>query len=314
MKLSKLLRCAFLPLLALAFSAAAQQDYKYLEKLETPYVPTNQPTVDAMLRIANVGPGDVVIDLGSGDGRILITAAKYHGARGFGVDLDQQLVRESLDNAKAAGVADRVQFHARDLFETKISEATVVTMYLLPHVNLKLRPRLFAELKPGTRIVSHDFGMGDWKADIEAGVRGSGSRIFFWIIPAQVGGRWSLSIVQPRGGRPYEVTLQQKHQEIDGSARNDGKPWHLRDARLEGDRISFTLIDDADYNHVQRFEGRVNGNIIEGTVRGEGSAPRASSQWRATRSLPGLSPTSSLNKTALEKNAKASSKSDRLLR
>jgi len=283
-KLRKLLRCAFLPLLALAFSAAAQQDYKYLEKLETPYVPTNQPTVDAMLRIANVGPDDYVIDLGSGDGRILITAAKYRGARGFGVDLDPQLVRESLDNAKAAGVSDRVRFHQRDLFKTKISDATVVTMYLLPHVNLELRPRLFAELKPGTRVVSHDFHMGDWKADIEAGVRGYGSRIYFWVIPAQVGGRWRLSIEQPQGAQAYEMELQQTYQEIGGSARYAGKPAYLRDARLEGERISFILVDGADYSHVQRFEGRVNGNLIEGTVRGEGTAPSAQYKWRATRS------------------------------
>lgn len=282
MKLSTWLNLALLPLLALAYSAAAQQDFKYLEKLETPYVPTNQPTVEAMLRIANVGPGDYVIDLGSGDGRILITAAKHRGARGFGVDLDPLLVRESLDNAKAAGVNDRVHFYQRDLFKTKISEATVVTMYLLPHVNLELRPRLFAELKPGTRVVSHDFHMGEWKPDIEASVRGYGSRIYFWVIPAQVGGNWSLQIGQP-GGQPYEMQFRQQFQEIDGSAVRAGKPSHMRDARLDGERISFLLVDGADYNHLQRFEGRVNGDVIEGTVRGEGTAPGVQYQWRATR-------------------------------
>jgi SAM-dependent methyltransferase len=275
----KWLNWTVLPLLALAFTAAAPQDYKYLEKLETPYVPTNQPTVDAMLRIANVGPNDVVIDLGSGDGRILIAAAKYRGARGFGVDLDPALVTESLDHAKAAGVSDRVHFYRRDLFETKISEATVVTMYLLPHINLQLRPRLFAELKPGTRVVSHDYHMGEWKADIEATVRGYGSKIYFWIIPAQVGGTWALQT----GAQQYEVQFQQHFQEIEGSAVMAGRPSHVRDARLEGDRIWFRLIDDADYSHVQRFEGRVNGNIIEGTVRGEGVAPAEQYTWRATR-------------------------------
>ncbi len=239
MKSVKLLNWALLMLLALAFPAAAQQDFKYLKKLETPYVPTNQPTVDAMLRIANVGPGDVVIDLGSGDGRILITAAKYRGARGFGVDLDQELVTESLDHAKAAGVSDRVHFYRRDLFETRISEATVVTMYLLPHVNLQLRPRLFAELKPGTRVVSHDYHMGEWKADIEATVRGRGSRIYFWVMPAQVGGAWNLQIGRP-GAQPYDVQFQQQFQEIDGSAIRAGKPSYVRDARLDGERIFFS--------------------------------------------------------------------------
>ncbi len=285
MRLGILFRGALLSVLALAFPASAQQEYKYLEKLETPYVPTNQPTVEAMLRIANVGPDDYVIDLGSGDGRILITAAQRHGARGFGVDLDARLVRESLENAKTAGVAGRVQFHARDLFETEISEATVLTMYLLPHVNLRLRPRLLAELKPGTRIVSHDFDMGDWKADIEAGVRGHGSRIYFWVIPAQVGGRWNLRIGAPPEERVFEIELRQKYQEIDGSAHLAGRPWHLRDARIEGERISFTLIDDADYNRVQRFEGRVRGNTIEGTVRDEGPASRSPYPWRATRTI-----------------------------
>lgn len=282
MKLVKLLNWALLMLLALAFPAAAQQDFKYLKKLETPYVPTNQPTVDAMLRIANVGPGDVVIDLGSGDGRILITAAKYRGARGFGVDLDQELVTESLDNAKAAGVSNRVNFYRRDLFETRISEATVVTMYLLPHVNLQLRPRLFAELKPGTRVVSHDYHMGEWKADVEATVRGHGSRIYFWVIPAQVGGAWNLQVGRA-GAQPYDVQFQQQFQEIDGSAMRAGRPSYVRASRLDGEHIFFSLIDGKDFDHVQRFEGRVNGNVIEGTVRGEGTAPRAQSTWRATR-------------------------------
>ncbi|MBI3936488.1 MAG: methyltransferase domain-containing protein, partial [Betaproteobacteria bacterium] len=121
--------------------AAAQSRYQYPDNLDVPFVPTNQPTVEAMLRIANVGPGDFVIDLGSGDGRILITAARERGARGFGVDLDPRRVEESLENARAAGVADRVNFHRRNLFDTSIADATVVTMYLLPRVNLALRPR-----------------------------------------------------------------------------------------------------------------------------------------------------------------------------
>ena len=151
-----------------AAPATAAEEARYPGNLDVPYVPTHQATVEAMLRLAGVGPGDFVIDLGSGDGRILITAVKKYGARGFGVDLDPQRVKESLANAKGAGVSDRAQFHQRNLFDTKIAEASVVTLYLLPRVNIELRPRLLAELKPGTRVVSHDFDMGDWKPDLRA--------------------------------------------------------------------------------------------------------------------------------------------------
>jgi ubiquinone/menaquinone biosynthesis C-methylase UbiE len=250
-----------------------------------PYVPTNQPTLEAMLRIANVGPGDFVIDLGSGDGRILITAAKNHGARGFGVDLDPQLVRESVDNAKIAGVSGRVQFYQRDLLETRIGEATVVTLYLLPDINLKLRSRMLKELKPGTRVVAHDFDMGEWKPDIRASVRGTGSQIFLWVVPARVAGKWDMR-VESAGGKPYAIELNQIFQEIEGMASRAGRPFYLRDARLDGDRITFVLIDNDDYTLQWRFEGRISGNAIEGTMRGEAKAPRNQHKWRATRAAP----------------------------
>ena len=129
-----------------------------------PYVPTPQDVVDRMLEMAKVGPQDYLIDLGSGDGRIVVTAARKHGARGFGVDLNPTRIAEANENARKAGVTDKVQFYQRDLFETDLKDASVVTMYLLPRVNLDLRPKLL-DLKAGTRIVSHDFSMGDWKAD-----------------------------------------------------------------------------------------------------------------------------------------------------
>lgn len=188
-RLSRALPLARAFLCAVLVAAGVVTPLHAQRSLDVPFVPTNQPTVEAMLRIANVGPNDFVIDLGSGDGRILIAAARLHGARGFGVDLDPQRVKESTENARAAGVADRVQFFQRNLFDTKVSEASVVTMYLLPRVNLELRPRLLAELKPGTRVVSHDFDMGDWQPDLRTSVRGAGSEVYFWIIPAQVAGR-----------------------------------------------------------------------------------------------------------------------------
>jgi SAM-dependent methyltransferase len=261
--------------------------------LDVPFVPTNQPTVEAMLRIANVGPNDFVIDLGSGDGRILIAAAKLRGARGFGVDLDPERVRESTENAKAAGVSDRVQFFQRNLFDTKISEATVVTMYLLPRVNLELRPRLFSELKPGTRVVSHDFSMDDWKPDAFAemevkekyGNAGGDSSIYFWIVPARVAGSWQWQLTV--GGKPlaYAVTLEQKYQMISGSVRVGASSVTLQDARLRGDQISFSFsaeVNGAPLEH--RFSGRVTGNTIEGTANIAGSRSQGQLEWNATRS------------------------------
>ena len=254
--------------------------------LDVPFVPTNQPTVEAMLRIANVGPNDYVIDLGSGDGRILITAARLRGARGFGVDLDPRRVKEATGSAKTAGVADRVQFFQRNLFDTKISEASVLTMYLLPRVNLELKPRLLAELKPGTRVVSHDFDMGDWEPDLKLSVRGTGSQVYFWVIPARVAGRWQVELADPRGRQSFELEFTQKYQEIEASTRGLDRPATIRDARVDGSRISFALIEDGQYVNRLRFEGEVKGKTIEGTARGDGAAARREQRWRATRASP----------------------------
>jgi protein-L-isoaspartate O-methyltransferase len=153
------------------------EEYKY----SIPYVPTPQPVVDAMLKLANVGKNDLIYDLGSGDGRIPITAAQRYGARGVGIEIDPELVREANQNAKTAGVSDRVQFRQQDLFQTDMSEATVVTLYLLTENNLKLRPKLLQELKPGTRIVSHNYGMGDWKPERVEQV--DGRTLYLWTVP-----------------------------------------------------------------------------------------------------------------------------------
>ena len=273
-------------LAAAVLMAGAAPLHAQRPSLDVPFVPTNQPTVEAMLRIANVGPNDFVIDLGSGDGRILITAARQRGARGFGVDLDPQRVKESVENARVAGVSDRVQFFQRNLFDTKIAEASVVTMYLLPRVNLDLRPRLLSELKPGTRVVSHDFDMGDWKADLRARVPDVGSEIYFWVIPALVAGRWRAVVAGPQGEQPFELDIIQKYQEINVNTTRGGKAIVLRDARLDGDRILFTLVGEGDFQHRRRYEGRVSGKTIEGTVHGEGTAPRDEHKWRAVWIAP----------------------------
>jgi tRNA G37 N-methylase Trm5 len=152
---------------------------------EVPYVPTPTEVVEEMLRVANVGKNDVVYDLGCGDGRIVITAAQKYGARGIGIDINPERIKESNENAKKAGVSDRVKFVQQDLFETDFKEATVVTLYLLPAVNLRLRPKLLADLKPGTRIVSHAFDMGDWAPDKVIKVQGNQTErtVYYWVVP-----------------------------------------------------------------------------------------------------------------------------------
>lgn len=160
---------------------------------DVPYVPTTEPAVEAMLKLADVKKTDVVYDLGCGDGRIVITAAKAFGARGVGIDINPVRIGEAKENAKKAGVENQVRFEENDLFEADIHEATVVTLFLLPHINLKLRPKLLKDLKPGTRIVSNTFDMGDWKPEKEATVPDSGvdsylsHKLYLWIVPSPSG-------------------------------------------------------------------------------------------------------------------------------
>jgi hypothetical protein len=256
-----------------------------------PYVPTPQSVVDTMLETAKVGPRDYLIDLGSGDGRIVITAAKKHGARGFGVDINPERIRESDENARLAGVTDKVFFRQQNLFETDLRDATVVTMYLLPRVNVELRPRLL-ELAPGTRLVSHDFDMGDWRPDTHLVVDAKDkygdvagkSDVYYWVVPARVTGAWQWQL--PMGGKPrsYELRLEQKYQVITGIARVEGREVKLQGTRLNGAdiRLSFTAeINGAPVKH--EFSGRVDGAAINGTAALSGSRVQAQLEWAARR-------------------------------
>lgn len=249
---------------------------------EVPYVPSPQIVAEEMLRLANVTKEDFVMDLGSGDGRILITAAKKFGARGMGVDLDESLIAQSDDNARAAQVTDRVQFLRQDLFKTDFSKASVITMYLLPGVNMRLRPSLLA-LKPGTRIVAHDFDLGDWQPDVKTTIR---KNVMLWIVPAKIAGRWRLPLALPAGAQNLDMDIRQKHQEIDGVVRvTDRPPAGLWQASLRGDRVSFTIVDNADRENesTMYFEGVVRDGVMEGELRrGVGSA-QTRHPWRATR-------------------------------
>jgi SAM-dependent methyltransferase len=168
-------------LLASATAPVAAQEPEF--ELDVHWVPTPHVVVERMLQLANVGPDDVVYDLGCGDGRLVITAAQKFGARGVGIDIDPARIEESRQNARNAGVDDRVQFRKEDLFEADISEATVVTLYLLGRLNVRLRPKLLKELRPGTRIVSHAFSMGDWEPQEEISV--DGARVFLWTVPEE---------------------------------------------------------------------------------------------------------------------------------
>lgn len=250
---------------------------------EVPYVQTPQAVVDKMMELARVGPDDFLIDLGSGDGRIVIVAAQKHGARGFGVELDPSLVKLSNDLAVKAGVADRAEFYTRDLFETDISQATVLTMYLLPEVNLELRPRIL-KLKPGTRIVSHDWDMAEWQPDAKAVLDGvvkpvmplRNSTVYLWIVPAKVAGKWK---VQAEGANPEAVEIEfiQRFQEISGLARRSRARMLLQSAHLRGSEIRFAVIDEARRPSVPlMFFGRVDGDSMQGTT-GTGA------RWRARR-------------------------------
>lgn len=197
--------------------------------LDVPFVPTDERVVKAMLNLAGVGRKDVLYDLGAGDGRIVIAAARDHDARSIGIEIDPLRVADAMEEAGYVGVEYLVDFIEEDIFTADFSEATVLTLYLLDSINVQLRPRLLSELRPGTRIVSHAFGMGDWKADerLEVG----GINIYKWIVPANVAGVWEWEGVD---GTPFRVELTQKYQEVEGSVWMADEAVQLKSAQLYG--------------------------------------------------------------------------------
>jgi len=265
-----------------AIAGAARAATATLPDIPTPYLPSTTVAVDEMLRLAGVGPDDFVVDLGSGDGRIVIAAARDYGARGLGIELDPQLVAESLSNARQAGVADRVSFRQGDVLAAEFREATVVTLYLLPSLVEQLKPRLLAQLRPGTRIVAHDYGFSDWKPDRSVNIS---KTYHLYVTPASVAGTWRLSAMLPGGEREYEFNLEQRYQDVRGGARVAGGYLPAFEARLEGDRIAFVLVEDG-VSH--RFEGRVRGTLLmEGVVRSGTGRNLSANPWRATRVIRG---------------------------
>jgi hypothetical protein len=249
-----------------------------------PYVPSPSSVVADMLTLAEVGPKDFVIDLGSGDGRIVLTAAKVFGARGFGVDINEKLVREANDSAKLQGIADRASFTIQDLFKTDISKATVVTMYLLPNTVNMLKDKLLNELRPGTRILSHDYPLSGWQHDdyrhfdLEDKVAVTGvttTLIYKYIVPAKTEGAWNVRLPANLSKEPVRLSLKQQITRVSGSARIDGKDVLLEDAKLKGERLSFKLaLGGRSYD----FTGIVKGPSIAGSVDGGG----AKAAWSAS--------------------------------
>ena len=255
------------------------------QTLDVPYVATPPQVVEAMLEIAKVGPRDYIVDLGSGDGRIVIAAAKKYGARGMGVDLDAGLVYNARREAERSGVKDKVEFHAQNLFTADIAQASVLTAYLMPNVNMQLRPRLFSELKAGTRVVSHEFDFGNWKPDAQLTIPVPGKRygppqsnIYLWIIPANAAGTWQWKAPQGADG---EITLEQSFQELRGSARIGGEPARVERVRLRGDSVDLVL---ASRDSRIELNGRLEGDRIRGVARASGAGEM---QWDAVRTARG---------------------------
>lgn len=254
---------------AVAFSPALAQPAKEFEPTvgqegkDVIWVPTAQALVDKMLDMAKVTPGDSVIDLGSGDGRTVITAAK-RGAKAQGIEYNPNMVELSKRNAAKEGVGDKAVFVKADLFETDLSQATVITMFLLPEINLQLRPKIL-DLKPGTRVVSNSFNMGDWTADETAEVSDgctSYCKAFLWIVPAKVEGTWRL----PQG----ELKLQQKYQTVSGTLKSGNVIQKITNGKIRADEIAFTAGGTS-------YTGRVSGSAIEGTSQ----SGKKRAKWRA---------------------------------
>jgi SAM-dependent methyltransferase len=271
-----------------ALPAVAQPQAWAWDDGTVPYVQTPMEIVERMLRMAEVGRDDYLIDLGSGDGRIVIEAAK-RGARGLGVDLDPALVKHATENAQRAGLAERASFQVRDIFETDLSKASVVAFYLLPDFNAKLMPRLLA-LKPGTRIVSHDGGIGDWPPDERLEMRtpekpvgvGGISRVELWVVPADAKGVWT-SEISAHGGK-WNFRIQQKFQMLDVDVGAQGRDLLVRNTRLRGEEIKLIvtgIVNGRAWHHY--FVGTLKDDRIAGELTVSDGNNRRSFPWTATR-------------------------------
>jgi Methyltransferase domain len=235
------------------------------------WVPTPDEVVDRMLRMAQVTPNDLVFDLGAGDGKIAIAAAKKFGARSVGIEYNPEMAKFAQGNVEQAGATGKARIVQGDIFATDFTQATVITMYLLPALNMKLRPQILS-MRPGTRVVSHSFTMEDWEPDETSSM--DGRRAYFWIVPANVNGGWALEA----GGEKAELAFEQRFQKIDGSIGLGHTQGGLRDPRLRGFNISFAYVDN---NGVRRdYAGRVTGGKMEGSFRADNGTE---GRWSASK-------------------------------
>jgi SAM-dependent methyltransferase len=234
-------------------------------RLDAPSVASDMEVVDAMLSLASLRPDDYVIDLGSGDGRILIAAARSNGAHGLGVDIDPAQIEQANRNAANAGVTGLVSFRRQDLFQTPLQQADILTLYLTAEVNLRLRPRILAQMRPGTRVVSNEFDMGDWHYDQRRRV--GTTDVFLWVVPARVDGNWTLT----DGSRSAPLAIDQDFQRFTGTSGEDGR---IEQGRLDGTRIRF-IANPGGGRRV--YDGIVEGDRMTGTGTGAGA------NWSAVR-------------------------------
>lgn len=270
----------FVSLFLFPCCVVGQQDYYY--DYDVPYVPTPNDVVAEMLRMADVGKDDIVYDIGCGDGRIVITAAEKRGAHGVGIDINPQRIKESRANAFKAKVTDRVRFLEQNFFDADIREATVLTLYLLSSVNLKVRPIIFRQLKPGSRVVSHNYSMGDWKAEQTKNI--GSHTVYFWVVPANVSGIWEWTIPAGTGEENYILQIDQQFQEINGTVTAESSKLPLYNLNLQGDLLQFNVDKKMDGQKISMmFEGRVSGNSIEGNVKSVAGSVTNESRWKAKR-------------------------------
>jgi SAM-dependent methyltransferase len=253
-----------------------------------PFVTTPMTVVEKMLEMAEVDENDIVYDLGSGDGRIVIAAAQ-RGAYGIGIDINPERVQEGVQNAHLAGVADQVEFREQDIFKSDISQASVVTLYLLSTVNRQLRPKLLQELEPGTRVVSHAFSMGEWKPDRTASIRNN--TIYYWVVPANVSGRWEWTADNPKGNANYRLELRQTFQKVTGTLVEDVDAVPIEDAELVGDQLRFSVTRPVNGRPLTtRYEVRVRKDQMEGQRISAQEGRETLSDWSARRDPDTITP------------------------
>lgn len=224
------------------------------------WVPTNDAVADAMLKVANVKPTDLVYDLGAGDGKIAIAAAKNYGATAVGIEYNKEMAELATRNAQRAGVADKVKIINGDIFVEDFSKATVVTMYLLPDLNLKIRPTIL-KMAPGTRIVTNSFNMGDWEPDDKVGT--GYAQGHFWVVPGNAAGKWSLKGVEG-SQQPVTLELTQRYQKVGGILNIYGKPQPILGGTLTGNRLKFSFLDQSNQSRIA--DVTLNGNELSGQV------------------------------------------------